>query len=231
MSKIKSFKTGLQALMFSTVMLTFTGVPVVAASNDLSSFDQLNQDQIVEAMGAGWNLGNTMEAFNEAGPNEEMWGNPRVTPELFKGVKDAGFNTVRIPITLLNAIGPAPKYKINTERMNRIKEVVDYAYNQGLYVIIDGVHGDGYHTINGAWLLITDSNQEAIKDKYQKVWQQYAEMFKDYDEHIIFESMNEVFDGNYGNPDTSLYKNLNAYNQVFVDTIRQSGGNNDERWL
>lgn len=232
MSKIKSSRYKVQALMLSTLMLTLTGFPVNAAEAKVANeFDQLNQDEIIKEMGAGWNLGNTMEAFSQYGPNEEMWGNPKVTPELFEAVKAAGFDTVRIPVTLLSAIDSAPEYKIDSAWLNRVKEVVDYAYNAGLYVILDGVHGDGYHTIDGAWLLVTDQDQEKVKDKYQKVWQQYAEMFKDYDEHLIFESMNEVFDGNYSNPDTSLYKNLNAYNQVFVDTIRQSGGNNAERWL
>lgn len=232
MSKFRSFKTKFQALILSTLMLTLTGMSVSAVgAEEITDFDQLNQIQITEEMGAGWNLGNTMEAFSEYGPNEEMWGNPKVMPELFAAVKNTGFNTVRIPVTLLSAIGSAPDYKIDSAWLNRVKEVVDYAYNQGLYVILDGVHGDGYHSINGSWLLVTESDQEAVKDKYQKVWKQYAEMFKDYDEHLIFESMNEVFDGNYANPDTSLYKNLNAYNQVFVDTIRQSGGNNADRWL
>jgi endoglucanase len=192
----------------------------------------LEVKELLLEMGAGWNLGNTMEAFNEYGPNEEMWGNPKVTPELFTAVKNAGFKTVRIPVTLLTAIGPAPNYAIDPARLTRVKEVVDYACDQGLYVILDGVHGDGYHTINGAWLLVTADNQSAIIEKYRKVWTQYANTFKDYDEHMIFESMNEVFDGNYWDPyDLELYENLNAYNQVFVDTVRQTGGNNASRWL
>ncbi|WP_083461504.1 cellulase family glycosylhydrolase [Cellulosilyticum ruminicola] len=232
MAKFKTFSKKFQVVALSTVMFALSGIPVnVMAANDLDVFDQLSQEEITKAMGAGWNLGNTMEAFNESGPNEQMWGNPKVTPELFKAVKKAGFDTVRIPVSLLNYIGDAPEYKIKEDWLKRVKEVVDYAYDAGLYVILDGVHGDGYHTIDKAWLLITDQDQETVKAKYQKVWQQYAEVFKDYDEHIIFESMNEVFNGDYGNPDRALYKNINAYNQVFVDTIRKSGGNNADRWL
>ncbi|MCL6588593.1 MAG: cellulase family glycosylhydrolase [Firmicutes bacterium] len=190
------------------------------------------QAQITAAMGAGWNLGNTMEAFTDYGPSETAWGNPTVTPQLFTAVKNAGFKTVRIPVTLLKAIGPAPDYTIDPAWLGRVKEVVDYAYNQGLYVILDGVHGDGYHTINGAWLLVTASDQAAVRDKFKKIWTQYANTFKDYDEHLIFESMNEIFDGNYYDPyGPELYGNLNAYNQVFVDAVRQTGGNNASRWL
>jgi len=172
-----------------------------------------------------------MEAFNDYGPFEDAWGNPKVTPELFTAVKNAGFKTVRIPVSLLKAIGPAPEYTIDPAWFARVKEVVDYAYNQGLYVLLDGVHGDGYTTINGAWLLVTASDQAAVRDKYRKIWTQYANTFRDYDEHLIFESMNEVFDGNYYDPDYALYQNLNAFNQVFVDTVRQTGGNNSSRWL
>ncbi len=193
---------------------------------------QLDYKTLLLEMGAGWNLGNTMEAFNEYGPNEEVWGNPKVTPEIFTTVKNTGFKTVRIPVTLLTDIGPGPDYTIDPARLARVKEVVDYAYDQGLYVILDGVHGDGYHTIDGAWLLVTADDQPAIINKYRKIWTQYADTFKDYDEHMIFESMNEVFDGNYWDPyDLKLYNNLNTYNQVFVDTVRQTGGNNASRWL
>ncbi len=227
MVKRKSIRSYILALGLLVAMLAsafYSMMPVMAEQT--TNFDQLNQQQLVAAMGTGWNLGNTMEAFSDYGPNEEMWGNPKVTSQLFTAVKNAGFNTVRIPVTLLKAIGPAPDYTIDSAWLARVKEVVDYAYSQGLYVILDGVHGDGYHTINGAWLLVTESDQTAVRDKYKKIWQQYANTFKDYDEHLIFESMNEVFDGNYYDPDPVLYQNLNAYNQIFVDTIRQSGGNN-----
>ncbi len=232
MVKDKSFRNSFFVISLIVVMLTTTLLPIQGAFAEVTTdFDQLNQSQIVAAMGAGWNLGNTMEAFNDYGPNEEAWGNPKVTSELFTAVKNAGFNTVRIPVTLLKAIGPAPNYTIDPAWLARVKEVVDYAYSKGMYVILDGVHGDGYTTINGAWLLVTASDQASVRAKYQKVWQQYADLFKDYDEHLIFESMNEVFDGNYYDPDPVLYQNLNAYNQIFVDTVRQTGGNNAARWL
>lgn len=228
----KSLKKCVSALALVATMIASLHTPTSLVKAESSTdYISIGQDQIVAEMGAGWNLGNTMEAFTDYGPNEEAWGNPKVTPELFQTVKEAGFRTVRIPISLLEDIGPAPDYIIKEERFERIKEVIDYAYDAGLYVIVDGVHGDGYHTIRNAWLLITEEDQESIIDKYVKVWQQYAEVFKDYDEHIIFESMNEVFDGNYYDPDPELYKNVNAYNQAFVDTIRKSGGNNASRWL
>ena len=93
------------------------------------------------------------------------------------------------------------------------------------------MHGDGYKSVGGAWLICDSSSQTAIKEKYQKVWQQVASKFQSYSGRLIFESMNENFDGQYGNPTQPCYSNINAYNQIFVDTVRRSGGTNASRWL
>ncbi|WP_258382964.1 glycoside hydrolase family 5 protein, partial [Streptomyces sp. NTH33] len=111
-----------------------------------------------------------------------------------------------------------------------MQEVVNYAYNRGLHVMIN-MHGDGYKTINGSWLICDSPSQTTIKDKYQKAWQQIANRFKNYDQRLILESMNEEFDGQYGNPTQPCYSNINSYNQIFVDTVRKTGGNNSSRWL
>ncbi|MDF2845225.1 MAG: Cellulase [Herbinix sp.] len=203
---------------------------IVAVTSSGDTMDQLTQSQIVTAMGAGWNLGNALEANSNGTPSETAWGNPTITKALITAVKNAGFKTIRIPVSYLSYIGASPNYTINSTWLARVKEVVDYAYSQGLYVIIN-VHGDGYNTVTGGWLLCNGSDQTTIKAKYTKVWQQIANTFKDYDEHLIFESMNEVFDGTYNTPNTTYYSNINAYNQIFVDTVRQTGGNNSSRWL
>ncbi|MFB9328029.1 cellulase family glycosylhydrolase [Paenibacillus aurantiacus] len=201
-----------------------------AASAATADFNSLNSSQIVFEMGAGWNLGNQLEASSNGTPSETAWGNPAITQALIQKVKAAGFKTIRIPVSYLNYIGSAPNYTINSAWLNRVKTVVDYAYNEGLYVIIN-IHGDGYNSVAGSWLLVNGSDQTTIKAKYQKVWQQLANTFVNYDERLIFESMNEEFDGTYGTPNTAYYANLNAYNQIFVDTVRQTGGNNAARWL
>lgn len=201
-----------------------------AAVSDTGTFDDLSQEEIVLDMGAGWNLGNQMEGNYNGTPGETAWCNTKVTAALMQAVADAGFKTVRIPCSYLSYIGSAPDYTINEAWLTRIGEVVDYAIDAGLYVIIN-VHGDGYHTITGGWLLIDDDDQDTVRAKYKKLWEQIATKFKDYDEHLIFESMNEVFDGTYSNPPAESYDNLNTLNQIFVDTVRQTGGNNAKRWL
>ena len=143
-----------------------------------------------------------------------------------------GFKSIRIPVSYLSKIGEGPDYTIDSKWLDRVQEVVDMCIDNGLYAIIN-VHGDGYYSIKGGWLLCGEpaSEQETIKAKYEKVWEQIANRFKNYDDHLVFESMNEVFDGSYGNPKPEYYNNINAYNQIFVDTVRKAGGNNNSRYL
>lgn len=201
-----------------------------ASTAAAAEWTELDQSAITAAMGMGWNLGNQLEASNNKVPNETAWGNPTISEELIKTVKEQGFKTVRIPVSYLSKIGEAPDYKIDEAWLDRIQEVVDYVVNNDMFAIIN-MHGDGYYTVDGAWLLCVDENQDEIKDKYEKVWKQIAERFKDYDQHLIFESMNEEFDNTYGEPDPTGYANINAYNQIFVDTVRKTGSNNEKRWL
>ncbi|MEX3106310.1 MULTISPECIES: glycoside hydrolase family 5 protein [unclassified Streptomyces] len=191
---------------------------------------QSSASQIVADMGAGWNLGNQLEATTNGYPSETAWGQPTVTQALIDKVRAAGFKTIRVPVSYLGYIGPGPNYTINSSWLNRVKEVVDYAYNRGLHVLIN-MHGDGYKTVNGSWLICDSPSQSTIKAKYEKAWQQIANRFKSYDQRLILESMNEEFDGQYGRPTQPCYSNINSYNQIFVDTVRKTGGNNSSRWL
>ena len=180
----------------------------------------------------GWNLGNQLEANSNKVPSETAWGNPVITEKLIKQVKAQGFKSIRIPVSYLSKIGDGPNYTIDSKWLDRVQEVVDMCINNGLYAIIN-VHGDGYYTISGGWLLCAEpaSQQKTIKAKYEKVWEQIAKRFKNYDEHLVFESMNEEFDNTFNNPNPEYYENINAYNQIFVDTVRSSGGKNNKRYL
>jgi endoglucanase len=215
------------AIVASGLMHTGMGNLEVKAA---SSFDDLDQTEIVEAMGAGWNLGNQLEASVDGTPYETAWGNPTITQDLIDAVKTAGFDTVRIPVSYLNKIGSAPDYTIDSTWLDRVQEVVDMCIDNDMFVIIN-IHGDGYNSVSGSWLLCNGSDQTTIKAKYEAVWEQIANRFADYDEHLIFESMNEEFDGTYGTPNTTYYDNINDYNQIFVDTVRNTGSNNAKRWL
>ena len=202
------------------------------AKDTAKKWTELDQTQITEAMGLGWNLGNQLEASSGGLPSETCWGNPEVTKELIDTVKAQGFKTVRIPVSYLDMIGDGPDYKIDTDWLDRVQEVVDYVVNNDMFAIVN-MHGDGYYTVDHSWLLCAedDDKQTEIKDKYGKVWTQIADRFKDYDQHLIFESMNEEFNNDYGKPDEKAYDNINAYNQIFVDSVRATGSNNEKRWL
>src|SRR5690606_23348295 len=129
--------------------------------------------------GAGWNLGNQLEASADGYPSETAYGNPVVTEELIKAVKSAGFNTVRIPVSWLNYIGDAPYYSIDYSWMTRVKQVVDYVIDNDMYAIIN-VHNDGAHSVTGSWITTESSDQQTILTKFSAVWYQIAYAFQDY---------------------------------------------------
>lgn len=220
------------AVLVGTVVAGSFTAPfsVQAAKKDITSFEDLNQSQIVEAMGPGWNLGNQLESVTDNVPEETNWGNPVITEKLIQSVKAAGFKSIRIPVSYFAKIDDDKDYTIDGKWLDRVQEVVDYCIKNDLYAVIN-IHGDGYNTIDGSWLLCNGKNQTEIKKKYKKVWKQIAERFKNYDEHLLFESMNEEFDGSYSEPNKEYYQNINDYNQIFVDTVRKTGDNNTKRWL
>ena len=207
-----------------------TGGVTARAAASISSFQDLNQQQITEAMGVGYNLGNSLEANIGGTPSETAWSNPKLTEQFVLAAKSAGFQSIRIPVSYLSKIDDNNGYQIDSSWLDRVQEVVDYCVKNDMYAIVN-MHGDGYTSIEGGWLLCGSSDQTKIREKYKACWRQIATRFKDYDEHLIFESMNEEFDGTYGTPNRTYYENINAYNQIFVDTVRQTGGNNDRRWL
>lgn len=220
------------AVLLGTVVAGSFTAPfsVQAAKKDTTSFEDLNQSQIVEAMEPGWNLGNQLESVTDNVPEETNWGNPVITEKLIQSVKAAGFKSIRIPVSYFAKIDDDKDYTIDSKWLDRVQEVVNYCIKNDLYAVIN-IHGDGYNTIDGGWLLCNGKNQTEIKKKYKKVWKQIAERFKNYDEHLLFESMNEEFDGSYSEPNKEYYQNINDYNQIFVDTVRKTGDNNTKRWL
>ena len=226
-------KKALAIVMSMAMVATSLSIPTTTAKTAEAAgttFNNLNQSQITEAMGVGYNLGNSLEAASSGTPNETAYGNPKLTEDLVLAAKDAGFKSIRIPVSYLSMIDDNNGYKIDSSWLDRVQQVVDYCVDNDMYAIVN-MHGDGYTTVTGGWLLCGSSDQTKIKAKYKACWEQIADRFKNYDEHLIFESMNEEFDGTYGTPSRTAYANINAYNQIFVDTVRKTGGNNDQRWL
>ncbi|MCH5347515.1 MAG: glycoside hydrolase family 5 protein, partial [Muribaculaceae bacterium] len=198
----------------------------------------LTVDMVYNALGLGWNLGNQLDAHIDGNANETSWGNPAVTQSLFDAVKRAGFTSVRIPVTWMGHVGEAPDYTIDEAWLNRVAEVVGYAENAGLTVIIN-IHHDGADS--NYWLDIKHAATDealnaAIEAKLAAIWTQIARKFADKGEFLIFESMNEIHDGGWGWGDNrkdggKQYRTFNHWQQVFVDAVRATGGRNLLRWL
>ena len=188
--------------------------------------------------GIGWNLGNHFDAFNSGIAGETAWGNPKATQATFVKVKEAGFTTVRIPVTWLGKVGAAPDYKIDEAWLNRVAEVVGYAEAAGLKAIIN-IHHDGSES--KYWLDIINAAKDAevhkrILAQTIAMWTQIAEKFKDKGDFLVFEAFNEVHDGKWGwgtnkTDGGKQYKCLNEWNQAFVDAVRAVGGKNSDRIL
>ena len=191
-----------------------------------------------ERLGIGWNLGNHFDAYNNGVSGETAWGNPKATQATMNKVKAAGFSTVRIPVTWMGHIGAAPDYKIDEKWLNRVAEVVGYAEAAGLNVIVN-MHHDGADSKN--WLDIKTAAKDPavhqqILDQVGAMWGQIADKFKDKGDFLIFEAFNEIHDGGWGwgenrNDGGKQYQCLNEWNQVFVDAVRASGGENANRIL
>lgn len=218
----------------TTTTAATTTTTTTATQNPESAPAETKGDsvQFSQNLMPGWNLGNQLESNSDGTPSETAWGNPVITENLIKQVKAQGFKSIRIPVSYLSKIGAGPNYTIDSKWLDRVQEVVDMCINNGLYAIIN-IHGDGYYSVKGGWLLCGESasEQKTIKAKYEKVWEQIAKRFKNYDDHLVFESMNEEYDGTYNNPNPEYYNNINAYNQIFVDTVRKTGGKNNNRYL
>ena len=210
----------------------------------LMSFSAQAQDfetakEAVKNMGVGWNLGNTLDAndatktWTTTAQHETCWGQPVTKPELLKMMKEAGFSTIRVPVTWYQEMDKDGK--VNDAWMNRVKEVVDYVIDNGMYCILNVHHDTGADEGSyKSWIKASTSNYNTNKTKYEGLWRQIAEKFKDYDQHLLFEAYNEMLDekNNWNEPASDDgYKAINSYAKSFVTVVRGTGGNNKQRNL
>ena len=190
----------------------------------------LSPELVFETMAPGWNMGNHMDAISNDVASETAWGNAKATQATLDGVKAAGFKAVRICVTWQGHIGEAPAYRLDEKWLGRVEEIVGYAEKAGLVAIVNTHHDESY------WLDINKAS-EKTKDEIFSVWTQIAQRFKDKGEWLVMESFNEIQDGGWGWSEAfkadpkRQYDILNSWNQVFVDAVRATGGNNATRWL
>ncbi|MBR6044044.1 MAG: glycoside hydrolase family 5 protein [Ruminococcus sp.] len=187
---------------------------------DISGWD------LVKEMTYGWNLGNTMDATGNNGiKNETSWQSNKTHKGIFDLLVQDGFNLARIPVSWGDHMDSS--YKVDPEWMARVHEIVDYAIDDGMYVILNTHHEE--------WYFPNEENKEQDKEQLKALWEQIAEEFKNYDEHLIFEGLNEPRLRGTGKEwtggDAESRAVVAEYEKVFYDTVRASGGNNAKRIL
>lgn len=203
---------------------------------------EMTSAEYVSEMGLGINLGNTMEAYwaNDQNRNsgsavigdntisnyETCWGAIKTTQEIIDGMKNAGFNTVRVPVYWGNSMTNDGTFTISDAMFDRVEEIVDYCRKADLYVVINIHHYDEF-------IIKNYSEEDAVKIT-GTLWKQIAKHFKKYSDYLIFEGFNENLgtvreSDNY--TDDQKFDYVNKMNQAFVDAVRSTGGNNKTRML
>ena len=233
----------LSVLMAMTI---FIGLDLGDINTQALSGDTLKNsdtEAILEDMGLGWNLGNSLDATGGSGlDTETSWSNPKTTQALIDKVKSLGFNTVRVPVSWGKHVSGS-NYTIDSAWLARVKEVVDYCYKNDMYVILN-IHHDtkSSASASGAGYYPRSSAYSSSEKFVTSVWSQAAEYFKDYDYHLIFETLNEPrligtgyewWFNKWSIPSEvkDAIDCINKLNQKAVDTIRATGSNNRSRLI
>ena len=233
----------LSLLMAMTIFIGLDLGDINAQALSGDALKNADTEAILEDMGLGWNLGNSLDATGGSGlDTETSWSNPKVTKALIDKVKSLGFNTVRVPVSWGKHVS-GDNYTIDSAWLARVKEVVDYCYKNDMYVILN-IHHDtkSSESASGAGYYPRSSAYSSSEKFVTSVWSQAAEYFKDYDYHLIFETLNEPrligtryewwFD-KWSIPSEvkDAIDCINKLNQKAVDTIRDTGSNNRGRLI
>jgi len=240
--------------------------------NGLMRKELTSKELAQNEMGTGINLGNTMEGTLSMTDKETCtdptkfelsWrgvGAKITTQKYIDTVHSYGINTIRIPVAWSNMVKDNdPTYTIDEKYLGRVEEIVNYALNDGMYVIINDHWDSQWWGQFGACKIVDGkkvANQE-VRDaawaRYESYWKQISERFKNYSDHLIFEGANEELGSRLNDPicsngyvaskdakevglggnltEDQCYTTVNAINQKFVDVVRATGGNNAYRHL
>ncbi|MEV6947111.1 cellulase family glycosylhydrolase [Streptomyces sp. NPDC051172] len=195
-------------------------MPATSRAADPPPADSATARSAVAAMQPGWNLGNTYDAI----PDETSWGNPPVTRALFRKIRSQGFRSIRLPVTWGVHQGAAPDYTIDPAWLAKVRQVVDWALDENLSVLLN-MHHDSW-----MWVNTLSTDHDAVLARYSATWTQIAAEFRDESSRLAFESINEpTFSGTSG--DDENYRLLAELNTDFHRIVRASGGRNTDRLL
>ena len=224
----------------SFIVASVLAISILNTPGVLRADNEMTAEQQVNAINIGWNLGNTLDSYGtwitDVTPQsvETAWGNPVTTREMIAAVRARGFNTIRIPVTwaqFTDADG-----NVDEAWMARVHEVVDWALDEGLYVILNVHHDTGEHGQDKVcWLIADTGTIDSVRERYTNLWTNIANEFKTYDNRLMFEGYNEILDmNNSWNAPTAgdgAYDAVNELAQLFVDAVRSTGENNATRNL
>ncbi|MBQ8962139.1 MAG: cellulase family glycosylhydrolase [Ruminococcus sp.] len=221
-------------------LMAFNSTPINVLAKDSGVMRDMTTMEIVEDMGIGINLGNTFESsgdwikqWGDGTPNsyETAWGSPTITQAMIQGYADEGFGALRVPVAWSNMMNDDGTYTVNAEYMARVHQVIDWALDTDMYVIVNQ-HWDG------GWMGDLPNDHDNVMKKYTTIWSQICDEFADYGDKLIFESQNEDLGWNdiwnqwsQNGDKNRAYAYCNEVNQAFVDLVRASGGNNAKRHL
>jgi len=195
--------------------------PAVEKMTDLEAW------AAVPLMTPGTNIGNTLDNTTTW---ETGWGNPPITKEFVESLAHLGFKTVRLPVAWDTF---AVDGRIQPDKLSRVSEVVDWITGAGMFCVLN-IHWDG------GWI---DSDKKEsfpktyatfsaeAEKKYRSYWEQISTFFAGKNEKLIFEALNEETNFSREGSEQKAYATLTRVNQLFIDTIRKSGGNNAKRLL
>ena len=242
----KAFSVALSLFLLLSVLVGCVQSDADLTGNDL--LKAVTSTEMARLLGYGINLGNTMEACDSSNriPNrapeiyETMWGNPVTTQEMITGMRNAGFTTLRVPVAWTNAMDfENGDFSINDAYLDRVEEIINYALNEDMFVIVNN------HWDHGWWSMFGHPSPEwrdFAMQMFISMWTQIADRYEHFDHRLIFEPSNEEW-GNRFNDRTPFsptggvltedecYELLTGLSQVFVDLIRSTGGNNSNRFL
>ena len=225
--------------------LLFYSITIMMSTNCFAQHSPFeNAHDAVHQMGIGWNLGNTLESCSHGNDStlierttdrsvkayETAWGQPQATRELMHMMREAGFKTIRVPVTWwphMDASG-----KVDEAWMQRVEEVVNYILDEGMYCVLNVHHDAGSEKT--CWLRSDMERIDVIKQRFDGLWQQIAQQFNKYGQRLIFEAWGEIADkyGAWNYPkDSTAFEACNLLAQRFVNTVRATGGNNAQRNL
>ena len=145
--------------------------------------ENLTTQQLINEMGLGINLGNTLDAVGDwIDPSnilnyEQAWGSPIITKEIIEGYAKAGYSSLRIPVSWSNLL--SDNYKVHPDLMDRVENILNWTLDCGMVAIINIHH-------ENEWIKQVPTDSKA-KEKYTSIWKQICERFEKYGDHLLFE--------------------------------------------